>query len=535
MRKICTMISLALVLLASLSSFPTCASAFFVNSELKYIYQTIGDLYVSNIEKEGLPIFSPFSHHSNPYTCLPQRIRNKPKISKAHHGLRATKKNEESDKKRKKKQNIEKNTNQKGNNLNLLSRFFSKKQPGKEKSQKKNDKGVKSNKVGPTVGDTIDTQTPLSATLAIKDIDTEFKDNYESSNGNKGNENKSKLKKGLSLGSVIESAEENLLDVRGKISEIRRDSNKFRAQIPQDEVTALNQIKSGVEQARKERELEEKRRKEKMKLEAQQKLKEREQIVMENEKRKQERLDAEKKRIAQKERQNAILKAATDGFGDNKDNMMQLEDNNQRENNTKRNNFDPKSLVIAGFGNAKNFVTNTWDSVFSDDDDEEWIVVCPKTRISPGEVVPIVAGGIDILLIASKDAKKLHAIANSCPHLGTPLETGPIERRPVEAFQYGSDITPLNAKILSAPKSASKNGISTAEDGCEECIVCPLHQTAFALESGEVRGEWCPYPPVIGKVMGVMKQKEKLVKFAVRTRGKNIEVRLNTSLNKKKD
>ena len=66
------------------------------------------------------------------------------------------------------------------------------------------------------------------------------------------------------------------------------------------------------------------------------------------------------------------------------------------------------------------------------------------------------------------------------------------------------------------------------EDGCEDCIVCPLHKTAFALKSGEVRGEWCPYPPVIGKLTGAVKGQSNLPVFDVRTRGKNIEVRLNT-------
>mmetsp|Transcript_668 Transcript_668/g.1401 ORF Transcript_668/g.1401 Transcript_668/m.1401 type:complete len:528 (-) Transcript_668:64-1647(-) len=140
----------------------------------------------------------------------------------------------------------------------------------------------------------------------------------------------------------------------------------------------------------------------------------------------------------------------------------------------------------------------------------EWIVVCPKTRIMPGVVVPVVAGGLDLLIVASKDGRRLACISNSCPHLGTPLETGIVERRPVTG-------------------SAARKG-DVADDGCEDCIVCPTHNTAFALASGEVRGEWCPYPPVIGKMMGTVKTQANLPTFQIRVRGKNIEVRLASSL-----
>jgi nitrite reductase/ring-hydroxylating ferredoxin subunit len=145
-------------------------------------------------------------------------------------------------------------------------------------------------------------------------------------------------------------------------------------------------------------------------------------------------------------------------------------------------------------------------------DDDNWVVACPKTRISPGEAVPIVVEGLNLLLIASNDAKQLYCVANQCPHLGTPLETGRLEKRP---------------KIGGASVEQPSVVVSTFED----CIVCPLHHTAFALDSGEVRGEWCPYPPIIGSLMGVIKPQANLPIFAVRVKGKNIEVRLNSALN----
>jgi nitrite reductase/ring-hydroxylating ferredoxin subunit len=169
-----------------------------------------------------------------------------------------------------------------------------------------------------------------------------------------------------------------------------------------------------------------------------------------------------------------------------------------------------------------------------DKEEEEWIVVAPKTRISPGELVPITVAGIDLLLVASKDGSALHCIANSCPHLGTPLEIGTLERRPIQSLSDG-DGTSFGSQGTGEGQGGGvpffqENDISRMlkEDGCEECIVCPLHRTAFALESGEVRGEWCPYPPVIGKLTGAIKKEANLPVFDVRTRGKNIEVRLNT-------
>lgn len=174
---------------------------------------------------------------------------------------------------------------------------------------------------------------------------------------------------------------------------------------------------------------------------------------------------------------------------------------------------------------AQKYVSSFFES---QNNKEEWLVVAPKTRISPGEMVPITTAGLDLLLVASKDGSALYCIANSCPHLGTPLEVGTLERRPIETTITSNS---TSSSIID-PTLLRETDIANllTQDGCEDCIVCPLHRTAFALGSGEVRGEWCPYPPVIGKVMGTVKSKSTLPVFDVRTRGKNIEVRLNTPL-----
>ena len=155
---------------------------------------------------------------------------------------------------------------------------------------------------------------------------------------------------------------------------------------------------------------------------------------------------------------------------------------------------------------------------------EKWIQVFPKTRIMPGESVPVTVGGIDLLVVASLDGRSLYCIANSCPHLGTPLETGTLTRLPKE------ESAKTDAELSKLVLSETTVSDLLSQDGCEDCIVCPLHKTAFALKSGEVRGEWCPYPPVLGNIVGAVKKKTPAAVFEVRTRGKFVEVRLNTLL-----
>lgn len=183
------------------------------------------------------------------------------------------------------------------------------------------------------------------------------------------------------------------------------------------------------------------------------------------------------------------------------------------------------NVVAEAFDGARSFVGTAWENAVANR--PQWVPVCRKTRVSPGEVVPVVAGGMDLLIVASKDGLKLHCIANSCPHLGTPLEIGTLERRKIDNKFIGPEIPSRTGGL---PTTSLKK-IPPSKDGCEECIVCPLHKTAFALESGEVRGEWCPYPPILGKMVGNNKNADtKLPTFELRTRGKNIEVRVNSDV-----
>jgi nitrite reductase/ring-hydroxylating ferredoxin subunit len=169
---------------------------------------------------------------------------------------------------------------------------------------------------------------------------------------------------------------------------------------------------------------------------------------------------------------------------------------------------------------------------------EQWITVFPKTKIMPGQIVPATVAGLDLLVVASRDGRRLYCIVNSCSHLGTPLETGTLVRLPREPATGGAASSASSSAL--PPTSASpftEKDISNllSQDGCEDCIVCPLHRTAFALESGDVRGEWCPYPPVLGSLMGTVRRPVGIATFDVRTRGKFVQVRINTPLPESKD
>jgi nitrite reductase/ring-hydroxylating ferredoxin subunit len=72
---------------------------------------------------------------------------------------------------------------------------------------------------------------------------------------------------------------------------------------------------------------------------------------------------------------------------------------------------------------------------------------------------------------------EIYAVNNFCPHMRAPL---------------------LKGKIT--------------EDGA---IICPWHRSAFDLKSGDVK-DWSPWPPGIGKALGVMVRQKALQVFPTR-------------------
>jgi nitrite reductase/ring-hydroxylating ferredoxin subunit len=74
---------------------------------------------------------------------------------------------------------------------------------------------------------------------------------------------------------------------------------------------------------------------------------------------------------------------------------------------------------------------------------------------------------------------ELYCVSNKCPHLGISMQ---------------GKTALLSAEIKSDGDDLKK----------PPCIVCPAHNTAFDMKTGEVEGEWCPSLPtlpVIGKVL----------------------------------
>ncbi len=114
-----------------------------------------------------------------------------------------------------------------------------------------------------------------------------------------------------------------------------------------------------------------------------------------------------------------------------------------------------------------------------------WTEVSTIDKIPTGGKEAIKIGDKKLLIINHED--KIYAVENSCPHLKLPMTKG---------------------KITS------------------DCaIVCPWHRSSFDLETGNPK-EWTPFPPVIGKVMGMMSSEKPLSVYPTRIEAGKIMVDL---------
>eukprot|EP00871_Galdieria_phlegrea_P005041 jgi/Galph1/5538/GphlegSOOS_G4175.1 len=93
---------------------------------------------------------------------------------------------------------------------------------------------------------------------------------------------------------------------------------------------------------------------------------------------------------------------------------------------------------------------------------EAWVKLVKTDDLKPGDLKPFFVAGQSLLVVCDYDGQ-VYCTANVCPHLGTPLDQGSVG-----------------------------NGT----------IVCAQHKTAWRLSDGKLAGDWCPFPPVLGPLLG---------------------------------
>ena len=114
-----------------------------------------------------------------------------------------------------------------------------------------------------------------------------------------------------------------------------------------------------------------------------------------------------------------------------------------------------------------------------------WKRVLDEGALGAGEREVVEVQDHKILLIHHEG--KIYAVLNSCPHMGSPMKRGKI----------------------------------TEDDD----IICPLHHSRFDLETGEVK-EWAPWPPVVGKVLGAVKEKRPLPTYPTKVEDGGIWIQI---------
>lgn len=118
---------------------------------------------------------------------------------------------------------------------------------------------------------------------------------------------------------------------------------------------------------------------------------------------------------------------------------------------------------------------------------DAWVPLLSTTEIAPGELKAVYAAEQSILVSCDYDGQ-VYASSNICPHLGTPLTDGSIA------------------------------------DGQ---LTCAQHKSSWDLSTGNLAGEWCPFPPLVGPLLGKLQGPRQLTVFAVRQNGGEIEALLN--------
>lgn len=123
-------------------------------------------------------------------------------------------------------------------------------------------------------------------------------------------------------------------------------------------------------------------------------------------------------------------------------------------------------------------------------DDETWHRVIRSEKLKLGKKKMRNIGLKSVMLY--RDDSKIHVTDALCRHMAWPLA-------------YGGKIN-------------------------DDCITCPLHQTRYSLEEGEVK-EWSPFPlfPLYGRMLGSLRRPSPLAVHEARELDGWVEVRLSTA------
>ncbi len=124
---------------------------------------------------------------------------------------------------------------------------------------------------------------------------------------------------------------------------------------------------------------------------------------------------------------------------------------------------------------------------------EAWVELLSTSEIGPGELKSVMVASQSILVSCDYDGQ-VYASTNVCPHLGTPLIDGSIG------------------------------------DGV---LTCTQHKSSWELATGKLAGEWCPFPPLVGPLLGKLQGPRELAVFPVRETNGKIEALLDIKAKEK--
>lgn len=118
----------------------------------------------------------------------------------------------------------------------------------------------------------------------------------------------------------------------------------------------------------------------------------------------------------------------------------------------------------------------------------DWTKVLSEADLPEGTRRVVTAADREILLINREG--RIHAVGNRCPHMKAKMENGEVTQ--------------------------------------ESTIVCPRHHSVFDLETGAVE-EWVPWPPVVGRALGAVSQKNALPTYPTKVDDGSIWVGIEAS------